>query len=118
VFPQDYKFSGDPEPFTFTCRTEGDYITRLVGEDVSSDHAERAGQRGKVLDWLRTNGPATKTQMKKAGLGRWETIEGALDHWQKAGQVDSAPGTKAGSLRYFVVEQPSRRPGDAAAGHA
>lgn len=103
MFPQDYKFSSDPEPFTFTCRTEGEYITRLVGADTDTEHAERAGVRGKVLDWLRTNGPATKTDMKKAGLGRWDTIEVALEHWQKAGKVDAGPGRKAGSLRYFVI---------------
>ncbi len=102
-FPEDYKFAADPAPFMFTCETDGELIARLVGIDTTSEHAERAGVRGKVLEWLRANGPATKSDMKRAGLGRWETIEGALEYLEKDGKVDSAPGRKAGSLRYFVV---------------
>jgi AAA domain len=107
VFPQDFKFSADPDPFTFTCQAKDGLIVRLVGKDTTTAHAERAGVRGKILDWLRANGPATKTAMKKAGLGRWETIEDALDSLLKEGKVDAGPGRKAGSLRYFVVERPA-----------
>lgn len=103
VYPQDYKFSADPAPFTFTCEQRDGFITRLVGEDTSTDHAERAGARGKILDWLRANGPASKTAMKKAGLGRWDTIEAALELFLKEGKVDMSPGRKAGSSLYFVV---------------
>jgi hypothetical protein len=105
VFPEDYKFTTDPAPFTFTCEVDPTdrLIARLVGEDTSAEHAERAGRRGKVLDWLRANGPATKSVMQKAGLGRWDTIADALDFLMKDGKVDAAPGRKAGSFRYFVV---------------
>jgi hypothetical protein len=117
VFPEDYKFGADPEPFTFTCRVEGGLITRLVGTDTTSEHAEKAGIRGRVFEWLRTNGPATRGAMKKAGLGRWETIESALELLQKDGKVDSAPGRKKGSLRYFVVSsEPSPPSGDYSTG--
>jgi hypothetical protein len=112
VFPQDYKFAADPAPFTFTCEIRDRLIVRLVGVDTSTHDAEHVGTRGKVCDWLKANGPATKTDMKRAGLGRWETIESALEHLQKAGEVDSGPGRKAGSLRYFVVGQSSPRSGD------
>jgi hypothetical protein len=74
---------------------------------TTTEHAERAGVRGKVLDWLRSNGPATKTDMKKVGLAQWAAIEAALDLLMKDGKVDSAPGRKAGSLRYFVTGEPS-----------
>jgi hypothetical protein len=103
IYPQDYKFSADPAPFTFACEIRGGLVTRLVGTDTSTDHAERAGQRGKILDWLRANGPASKTAMKKAGLGRWDTIEASLDVFVKDGTVDMVPGRKAGSSLYFVV---------------
>lgn len=116
VFPEDYKFSADPAPFTFTCETEDGLITRLIGTDTTTDHAERAGIRGKVLDWLRANGPATKSDMKKGGLGRWETIDAALDYLQKDGKVDAGPGRKAGSLRYFVTGESSPRAGDGSTG--
>src|SRR5439155_22953701 len=73
VYPQDYKFSADPAPFTFACHLDGRLISHLVGHDSTTDHAENAGARGKLLDWLRANGPASKTAMKQAGF-RWETI--------------------------------------------
>jgi AAA domain-containing protein len=103
VFPEDFKFSADPAPFTFMCEVADGLIQRLVGTDITTERAEQAGIRGKVLDWLKVNGPATKSAMKKAGLGRWETIEAALELLQKDGKVDSAPGRKAGSLRYFIA---------------
>jgi hypothetical protein len=102
VFPQDYKFGRDPAPFTFRLVVRDDLVIRLVGEDTSADHAERAGVRGKVLDWLRVNGPASKTAMKKAGLGQWHPIETAVDALTKEGKLDAGPGRKTGSLLYFV----------------
>jgi hypothetical protein len=82
-------------------------ITRLVGVDTTSEAAQRAGVRGKVLEWLRTNGSATKTTMKKAGLAQWPAIEAALEVLIKEGKVDAGPGRKAGSLRYFIIGEPS-----------
>jgi AAA domain-containing protein len=107
VFPEDYKFTADPAPFTFTCTVEDKLVTRLVGVDTTTEHAERAGVRGKVFDWLRVNGPATRTDMKNAGLGQWPAIEAVLELLMKEGKADSAPGRKRGSLRYFVIGQPS-----------
>ena len=107
IFPEDYKFTADPVPFTFTCQIRDGLVTRLIGADTTTEHAERAGVRGKVFDWLRANGPATKTDMKKAGLAQWPAIEAALDELMKDGKVDSAPGRKRGSLRYFVTGEPS-----------
>src|SRR5262249_34737898 len=49
VFPEDYKFTSDPAPFIFTCEIQNGLITRLVGIDTDTEHAERAGIRGKVL---------------------------------------------------------------------
>src|SRR5262245_15229851 len=108
VFPEDYKFTADPAPFTFACEVAGGLVTRLVGTDTSTEHAERAGSRGKVLDWLRANGPATRSDMKRAGLAQWHVIEDALAFLFKNGQADSAPGRQRGSLRYFI---PGQSPG-------
>ena len=107
VFPEDYKFIGDPAPFTFACEVEDGLIVRLVGIDTTTEHAERAGLRGKILDWLKANGPATKTAMKQAGIGQWSAIEAALEVLTKEHKVDAAPGRKRGSLRYFVPGEPS-----------
>src|SRR5262245_53938694 len=102
VFPEDYKFAADPAPFTFRCETDGRLIKRLVGTDTTSDSAETAGARGKLLAWLRSNGPASKTKMKEAGFG-WTVVEAALEALLRDGSVDATPGRSAGSSRYFVV---------------
>ena len=106
VFPEDYKFGHDPAPFTFTTLFDGAHIRKLVGKDTTSESAERAGARGKLLAWLRTNGPAAKTAMKRAGFG-WETLEPLLDALLRDGLIDAAPGRTANSLRYFVQSEPS-----------
>src|SRR5262249_6375761 len=106
VYPQDYKFVSDPATFTFRCIVQEGLVTRLVGIDTTTELAERAGIRGKVFDWLRANGPATKTNIKKAGVGQWDAIETALEGLIKEGKVDAGPGRKKGSLKYFVVGEP------------
>jgi hypothetical protein len=105
VFPEDYKFGTDPAPFTFTCHVEDGLITRLIGIDTTSEHAEKAGIRGKVLDWLRVNGPASKRAMQQAGLGRWDVLAPVIDALCKEGKLDAGPGRQQGSLRYFVPGQ-------------
>lgn len=107
IFPEDYKHTADPAPFTFTCDVERGLVIRLVGVDTTTAHAERAGVRGKILDWLRVNGPATRSDIKKAGLAQWPAIEAAMALLIKEGKADAAPGRKAGSLRYFVIGEPS-----------
>jgi hypothetical protein len=67
IFPEDYKFTADPAPFTFTYETDGALITRLYGVDTTTEQAERAGVRGKVRDWLRTNGPAHPHRHEEGG---------------------------------------------------
>jgi len=106
VFPEDYKFIGDPAPFMFACETHNGLITRLIGTDTTTEGAERAGIRGKVFDWLRMNGPASRTAMQKAGLARWDTLEPVLEALIKEGKIDAAPGRQKGSLRYFVPSPP------------
>jgi AAA domain len=94
VFPEDYKFIGDPAPFTFSCETAGGLITRLVGLDTTTEHAERAGIRGKVLDWLRANGPASRTAMQKAGLARWKPLSTCSRRCSRKGRSTPRPDAK------------------------
>src|SRR5581483_5058761 len=106
VYPQDYKFGLDPAPFTFATEIAEGLITRLVGTDTTADAAEKAGIRGRVLDWLRVNGPASKRAMQQAGLGRWEMLAPVVEALCKEGALDAAPGRQKGSLRYFVASAP------------
>ncbi len=102
IYPQDYKFSLDPAPFTFACEYDGGLITRLVGRDTTTAHAETASVRGTLLAWLKAHPMASKTAMKAAGFG-WETISASLDSLQRDGLVDEAPGRKKGSKLYFAI---------------
>jgi len=106
VYPQDYKFSVDPAPFTFTCEYDGPLIKALVGRDTTPAHAETAGVRGKLLAWLQANPNSSKTAMKAAGFG-WETISASLESLQRDGLVDEAPGRKKGSKLYFATNSES-----------
>jgi primase/DNA polymerase family protein/AAA domain-containing protein len=101
VYPQDYKFAADPAPFTFTCLLDGPLVRQVLGQNTTTDLAETAGERGKLLDWLRLNGPASKTGMKKAGFG-WATLGALLDGLLRDGLIDTTPGRKKGSALYFV----------------
>jgi hypothetical protein len=102
MFPEDFKFSADPAPFTFICDIADGLITRIMGADTTSENAERAGVRGKVLEWLRIHGPASKTSMQKAGLARWEALTPVLEALCREGKIAAAPGRQTGSLRYLV----------------
>lgn len=102
VYPQDYKFSSDPAPFTFSCLLDGALVKQLVGRDTTTQHAETAGVRGTLLAWVRSNGPASKTAMKKAGFG-WETIGAAVDALVRDGLLDAMPGRTAKSQVYFAT---------------
>lgn len=108
VFPQDYKFSADPVPFTFTVQLDGRLIKGLVGRDTTVQGAETAGARGKLLDWLRANPLMSKTAMKKAGFA-WETLGPVLEALMREGTVDATAGRTKNSLLYFVVEPSSPR---------
>ena len=101
IYPEDYKHGSDPQPFTFTCVIENKLITKLQGKDVTPEAALHVTTGGKIVDWLKAHPYATKTAMKKAGLGQWDAIEATLDRLTKEGKVDS--GRKAGSFRYWIV---------------
>jgi hypothetical protein len=87
---------------------DGRLIKALVGIATTTESAETAGARGKLLAWLETNGPASKTVMKKAGFG-WESLTGLLDGLVHADRVEILPGRKAGSSLYLVRAEPSSK---------
>ena len=102
VFPEDYKFSPDPAPFTFHVVTDGGFVIALDGTDTTTQDAATAGDKGKLLAWLVANGPATRTQIKRAGF-RWETVERLLEALMREGRVDAMPGARKDSLQYFAA---------------
>jgi hypothetical protein len=111
MFPEDYKFTEDPAPFRFTCELAGKLIVRLVGTVTSPEEAERAGVRGKVVEWLRANPYATKTAMQTARLAPWGVLVPLLDAMCKDGTIDAAPGRQQRSFRYYVPSPTDPRAG-------
>jgi hypothetical protein len=109
VYPQDYKFSADPAPFTLRCVIRDGLVVQLVGTDSTTDDAETAGARGRLLDWLRTHGPAAKTTLKKAGFG-WASLTPLLESLMRAGLVDATPGRAKNATLYFVVGSAPHEP--------
>jgi len=107
--PQDYKFTQDPAPFVLTCEFSpgAKLIRKLTGTDTTTEAAATAGLRGQLVDWLRAHPNSTQSAMKKAGLGRWDTIGPVLDALTKENIIDAVPGTRANSWRYFIVESKS-----------
>jgi hypothetical protein len=104
VFPQDFKFAPDPAPFTFRCVLDGRLIKGLIGKDATIEHAETAGERGRLLDWLRTQTtPRAKSVIREAGFRR-DTLDATLDALCRDGHVDAISGRKAGTYRYFAVK--------------
>jgi hypothetical protein len=105
VYPQDYKFAVDPAPFTFTCALDGPLIRALVGASTTRESADTAGERGRLVAWLETHGPASKTAMKNAGFG-WEALGRLIPALERAGLIDSIPGRTKKSVLFFVVRPP------------
>ena len=114
--PPGLQVLGRPDPFTFTCVLDGKLIKALVGVGTTTEHAETAGERGRLLAWLATRpAGATKTDMRRAGFS-WRTLDGLLDGLERAQKIDSGPGRTAGSTRYFVVTPTIPEPGDGSTG--
>jgi hypothetical protein len=106
VYPQDYKFSADPAPFTVTIEFDGKLVKRLIGTDTTTESAELAGPRGKLLTWLKTNFPASKTDMRNAGFG-WKTLGTLVDSLLRSGLIDEVPGRQRNALNYIPTAKKS-----------
>jgi hypothetical protein len=102
VYPQDYKFAADPAPFTVTVEFDGKLVTRLVGTDTTTESAEIAGPRGKLLAWIKANGPVSKTAMRKAGFG-WKTLGTLVASLLESGHIDEVPGRQSSAPNYIAT---------------
>lgn len=102
VYPSDYKFSADPAPFTFRAEYDGQLIRRLVGRDTSTAGAEQAPDRARVVEWLRTHGPAGKRAIKAGVAMGWDKLDGLLSGLVNDGALDSTPGPRRSDL-FFIA---------------
>jgi len=104
IKPGDYKFTADPAPFSMTALIDNDKLVyRLAGADMSLEDAERAGARGKILDFLKANPKATKKDMKTAGICKWTVLGPLLEDMEEKGQIVSEPGRAKNSKLYSVA---------------
>jgi hypothetical protein len=103
VFPEDYKFGDDPAPFTFRVVIREDLVVGLEATEQTTAEAQTAGPRGKLVEWIRTHGPATYHTLRKAGFP-WRTLPSLLDAAVRHGDLDQTPGRTAKSVAYIAVE--------------
>jgi AAA domain/DnaB-like helicase N terminal domain len=101
-FPEDFKFGPDPPAVSIELVLDGPYVAQLRGTLLGEGQAEQAGVRGRLLDWLRRHGPASRTQLRQAGF-RWDTSGPLLEELMREQLVDAAPGRNNGTFRYFAV---------------
>jgi hypothetical protein len=71
IWPNDYKFSSTPDPWTMTLTLADKVITRITGRDMTPAAAEHAGQRGKLIAWLTAHPLVTRSRMRQSGVAAW-----------------------------------------------
>jgi len=87
VSPEDYKFSGDPRPFTITYHEDDDGI-RLIGEDSTAEEAQSLAVDKKVLTYLSEHPAATGNSIVKGIRARKEAVLDSLERLFRADKVD------------------------------
>lgn len=103
VSPEDYKFSKDPQPFTFTIQEdESRSWARLSGEDTTADNAASLVHNDKILLYLTTN-PYSSTDAIRKGckIGRDITAD-SLEKMMESGSVDRTVGGIGKATKWFV----------------
>ena len=90
VLPEDYKFSSDPEPFTFEIQEDTEKTwARLVGETSNVQEAADLVIHEKVVSYLAEHSAASGNAIARGCHIRRDAIAAALDELARAGRVDS-----------------------------
>jgi hypothetical protein len=105
VYPEDFKFSGDPGPFVFTLEDGADRSgVRLVGEDVAAGDAALLVLHERLLAYLRAN-PRSSVNAIVRGLrpvGKGSVIA-ALEALADLGKVDSVQHGPRRAAEWWVT---------------
>ncbi len=99
AYPEDYKFSIDPQPFSFRLETDDPKhpkVARLVGEDASTGQAAEMVVHEKVVAYLAEHPGASGSALAKGCRIRKEAVLTALNQLELGGKVDSVKTDKAG----------------------
>lgn len=106
VVPEAFKFSEDPEPFTFdVVVTDG--AMGLIGQTTTLADAIELELAGKLLDYLGEHPGSSTTQVQKAVGRRKDAVRATLEKLLEQGKVDSAKGARNADL-WFPAEGGTR----------
>jgi hypothetical protein len=107
VVPEDYKFSVDPQPFTFTLKTDDPKSpswARLLGESSSADDAKYLEIQSKIIEYLSNHScGASGSEIAKSSRARREDIYDALERLFAAGVVDCVGSGGKGKKRTWFL---------------
>jgi AAA domain len=107
AYPEDYKFSIDPKPFSFRLETDdprNPKIARLVGEDTSTGQAADMVTHEKVIAYLTEHKSASGSAIAKGCRMAKNTTLTALEQLDRIGKVDSVKADKKGKATTWFLK--------------
>jgi hypothetical protein len=105
AYPEDYKFSIAPQPFSFRLEaddTKQPTRVRLIGEDATVEQATDMASQEKVLSYLGEHTGASTLGISKGCKMRKHDAITALDQLSISGKVDSLVGGKGKATKWFL----------------
>lgn len=107
VIPEDYKFSVDPQPFSFRLETDDPKTptwARLTAESASAEDAKTLALQQEILAFLAEHyGGGSGNAISKAVRARREDVAGCLEKLQQAGKVDCTGAGTSRKHTWFLV---------------
>ena len=92
VYPEQYKFSSDPQPFTFRLETDNPrhpITAKLIGESTTAEDAASLDLTKKMLTYLAEHPGKSGSAIAAAIHARKENVLDVLDKLFNAGKVDA-----------------------------
>jgi AAA domain-containing protein len=107
VYPESYKLSADPAPFTFRLQTDHHQqptVAQLIGETTTAQEVTDIGAQEKVLNYLSGHKGASGSAIAKgAHINKQSTLI-ALKQLEESGKVDcSKTGMNGRATTWFLT---------------
>jgi hypothetical protein len=109
AYPEDYKSSVDPQPFSYRVEAndpQAPTIVRLIGEDTSATEASDFALHGEILTYLAEHIGASGSSIAQGIRRRKDEVLAALEKLETLGKVDSVKAPKKGvATTWFLKGQ-------------
>jgi hypothetical protein len=107
VVPEDYKYSGDPQPFSFRLETDNERnptSARLIGETTSAEEGKFLAMQEKILGYLAEHSAgASGNAITKACKMRRDDVADALNRLFKCEVLHCVGTGKKGSKQTWFL---------------